>query len=82
LPPRNKRKTARIPGNIIDIGRVEHVHADPEYVNEKGDIEFAGIDWLKAFLLDKRFKMFLKTTGKGELIRNQSPPSFANNALF
>lgn len=28
------------------IGRVEHVHADPEYLNEKGDIDFAKIDWL------------------------------------
>jgi flavin reductase (DIM6/NTAB) family NADH-FMN oxidoreductase RutF len=28
------------------IGRVEQVHANPEYVNEKGDIEFAKIDWL------------------------------------
>jgi flavin reductase (DIM6/NTAB) family NADH-FMN oxidoreductase RutF len=28
------------------IGRVEHVHVDPEYINEKGDIEFAKIDWL------------------------------------
>lgn len=28
------------------IGQVEHVHAAPEYVNEKGDIEFAKIDWL------------------------------------
>ncbi len=28
------------------IGRVEYVHVDPEYVNEKGDIDFAKIDWL------------------------------------
>ncbi len=28
------------------IGRVEHVHAEPEYLNEKGDIEFAKIDWV------------------------------------
>lgn len=28
------------------IGRVEYVHADSEYLNEKGDIEFAKIDWL------------------------------------
>jgi flavin reductase (DIM6/NTAB) family NADH-FMN oxidoreductase RutF len=28
------------------IGQVEYVHADPEYLNEKGEIEFAKIDWL------------------------------------
>lgn len=28
------------------IARVEHVHAAPEYVNEKGDIDFSSIDFL------------------------------------
>jgi flavin reductase (DIM6/NTAB) family NADH-FMN oxidoreductase RutF len=28
------------------IGRVEYVHADPQYVNDKGDIDFSSIDFL------------------------------------
>lgn len=28
------------------IGRVEHVHVDSEYLNEKGDIDFTKFEWL------------------------------------